>query len=46
MPRRFQVPLEQMMAEAKLLPEQQWDWLQELAEFVQPFAAMVDTPSQ
>jgi len=46
MQRRFQVRLAQMMAEAELLPEQWRDLLQELEEFVQPFAERLDPPSQ
>jgi len=46
MERRFQVRLQQMMAEAEMVPEQWPDLFQELEEFVQPFAAMLDTPSQ
>jgi len=46
MERRFQLRLQQMMAQAEMLPEQWQDLLQELGEFVYPFAAMLDTPSQ
>ena len=46
MERRFQVRLEQMMAQAEMLPEQWEDGLQQLAEFVQPFAAKLASPSQ
>jgi len=43
--RRSRTRLEQMMAEAEMLPEQWRDSLQELAEFVQPFAAKLDPQS-
>jgi len=45
MERRFQVRLAWMMAEAKMLPEQWRDLLQELEEFVQHFAAKLDPQS-
>ena len=46
MERRFPGRWEQMMAEAELLPDQWRELLQELAEFVRPFADRSDQPSQ